>query len=101
MRSFAFAALLFLAGCPNPPNPPPPWDGGMPEGATSPCVAACNVLNALGCPEGKADDCTTTMARLDGERMVRSVSGAPMTCAAVAAAKTAYEAHNLGVPCAQ
>lgn len=85
--------MLLLVGChaAAPPVPPTP---------TSPCAAACVTLRALGCPEGIPDDCVTILAREDGQRGIRTPSGAPLTCEAVAGVRTAAEARALGVPCA-
>ena len=87
-----------VGGCPpqSPPLPPPVYAS---DAATTPCVAACARLSALGCPEGAQADCVPVLAHLDGARAIRTPSGVALTCAAVAAAQTVAEVQALGGGC--
>ena len=99
--------LLLLCACPPAPVPPPqPPDASdaspapVPVGdASTPCVAACAALAAAGCPQGAVPDCATTLAHVDGARLVRTPSGTPLTCVAIAAVKAKADAQSLGVSC--
>jgi len=93
----AFAACLI--GCPPsaPPAPvPPDAADAAPDGPT-PCQAACDALaHACG---AQAPACVSTMAHIDGTRLVRTPSGNPLTCAAVAACTSAACVRGLGIGC--
>jgi hypothetical protein len=91
------AALVIglVSGC--PPTPVTPVDAS--DAATTPCTAACANLQALGCPEGSQPDCVTMLAHIDGARAIRTPSGAPLTCAAIAVAQTASDVQALGIGC--
>lgn len=64
---------------------------------TTPCQAACNELAALGCPEKSIVDCATILAHVEADRLVRTSTGDPMTCVAVAGATSVTAERALGV----
>ncbi|HLK36900.1 MAG TPA: hypothetical protein VKU41_09135 [Polyangiaceae bacterium] len=101
----AFVVILAACGAGCPPNPAPvppdatdgsPWSP-RPDADLTPCQAACTNLTALGC--AVEADCVQVMAHVDGARLVRTATGAPMTCAAVAAASSKAGVMALGVSC--
>jgi hypothetical protein len=98
-------AAFSLAGCP-PPTPPAPVPldatdaspAPMPASdASTPCQAACDRLSLL-CGSQPAD-CVTVYANIDGRRLVRTSSGAALTCAAVASAVDKPGMAALGITC--
>lgn len=102
--------LLLLLGC--PPGPPPVPPGPDASDASSPtvgdsaptpptanCGIACSNLADLGCSEGKATDCQVVMQHANDDRLIRSESGAPLSCACLAAAKDKVSARACGVHC--
>ena len=94
--------LLAVAACTPSPSPapmPPDATDAAPtlDGATSPCAAACATMAALCGPQ--ATDCATVFTHVDGARLIRTPSGAPLTCAAVAAATSKGDVAALGVSC--
>lgn len=95
------AALVVACAPPAPPVPPPGPDAADAAGPapvpSTPCQAACSRLETLGCPEGTADDCAVVLAHVEGDRLVRTSSGDPLTCAAVAAASDVTAERTLGV----
>ena len=106
MRSLLGSLLLVASGCQptTPPQPPPqPPDasdaapGPMPP--STPCQVACAALAAAGCPEGHASDCAEVLGRVEAARLVRTPSGEPLTCAAVATAKSQSDARAQGISC--
>jgi hypothetical protein len=93
---------ISLAGCPPsvPPAPVPPdaTDAApAPPGPSTPCQAACDRLALLCGPQPA--DCVTVYAAIDGRRLVRTSSGAPLTCAAVASAVDKPGMVALGITC--
>jgi hypothetical protein len=69
------------------------------DGAVGPCEAACAVLAAAGCPAGRATDCARVLSSVETARLIRTASGAPLTCQALAGAKTGNDIHALGLSC--
>jgi hypothetical protein len=69
------------------------------DGPLTPCEAACAVLAAAGCPAGRAGDCARVLASVEAGRLIRTSSGASLTCQAVANAKTGNDIHALGLSC--
>lgn len=110
MRALPLLLLVAaLAACPPLPVPPPnpdasdamppvPMGDALPPPST-PCEAACAALRGAGCSEGAALDCARVLGHLDGQRIVRTPSGVPLTCAAVATVHTHAEARAQGIAC--
>ena len=106
MRAASFLVVL-LAACgqacvpsPQPAPVPPDATDAAPvilDGAASPCEAACQNLTALCGPQ--ATDCAEVMAKVDGRRLIRTPSGAALTCASVAGAVGKAGVAALGVSC--
>ena len=110
----AVALCLFvsaLAGCPSQPPVVPPGpdasDASAPpvdaqhvvgDAPLTPCESACANLAALECPPPAAD-CATVMAHVESMRLIRTTAGAPLTCAALAAATSQAAVSALGVKC--
>jgi hypothetical protein len=78
---------------------PPPDASDAAPAPSGPCEAACNNLAALGCDEGRYATCIGIMAHIEAQRLVRTSTGAPLTCAAAANAKTVSDVHSLGLDC--
>ncbi len=114
--------LAWIAyGCTPSPVPPPlpdASDASLPpapklDGAPGPsmdaspapppdplCMTACAALGAAGCPEADAGDCSSVLHQVELDRLVRSPSGAPLSCACLAGAHSGADARLCGVPCA-
>jgi hypothetical protein len=108
MRSLLGMLLVFLAGACTPPPPvtPPNPDasdaspGPLPPGPSSnACAAACAALQTAHCPEGTAPSCAVTLQHENDDHLVRTPSGAPMTCAGVALVQTPTQARANGIRC--
>lgn len=98
--------LLLAAGCPTPaPVPPGPPDADaappIPAQDAGPipdaCARACAVMQTLCGPQ--EPDCADTMTRIDKGRTIRTASGTPLTCSAVAAAQTKADLAAVGAAC--
>jgi hypothetical protein len=103
VRILALATCL-VAACPPAPKPPPTPDASdaatlTDAPAQTPCEAACSALTSLGCAQGSQPDCVTVFAHADGDRLMRTPNGTPLTCAAVAQVKSVAELAALGLPC--
>lgn len=93
-----FAGSLSSLGCPHAVTTPPdaaygapaPFDGG----GSTPCELACAALARAGCPT--FSDCPTVLANAERDRLEPLPDGAPLTCAALAAAA---RPQDLGIPC--
>jgi hypothetical protein len=96
-------ALALVAACqpPAPPLPPPGPDAtdAAPSPLGAPCEPACAALRAAGCVEGTRADCVKVLADIDRDRLVRTPSGQPLTCAALATVRTPADAKSQGVSC--
>jgi len=112
MRLLVFvpAFAIALAGCPQPPIPPPvPPDAsdaappplGDAMAPVTPCQAACSALAALHCPEGAQPDCVTVLAHIESARLVRVEAGTSLSCAAIASVATVAQARSQGIACVQ
>lgn len=92
------AVDVLLVACPSPkPAPTPPPDAS--DSGPADCMAACAQLHSLGCAEGAASDCAASLGTVERLRLVRTPSGAPLSCAAVARATSVAEARGLGIAC--
>lgn len=110
MRAFIGALLLLVACQPPsppvpPPNPPDASDAASPAlgdalPPTTPCEAACVNLRVLGCKEAIPGDCIRVLAHIESAHLVRTTSGAPLTCTGIAGAKSPADARAQGVACA-
>lgn len=111
MKTLLVLAAVLLAGCPSQPPVVPPGpdasDASAPavdaqrvivDAPITPCEAACANLATLGCPPPAAD-CATVMAHVESMRLIRTTAGAPLTCAALAAATSQAGVSALGVKC--
>lgn len=101
MRSAIAGAWLALLGACVPPGPVPPpgpdaSDSG-PPGAS--CVAACLALATVGCPEGAAPACASTLAKVEADRLIRDPVGNPVTCATLGHVTSQAEARSDGIAC--
>jgi hypothetical protein len=63
----------------------------------TPCSAACATMARICGPQPA--DCVETMAHIDGARTIRTASGKPLTCAAVAAAQSKADLAAAGAAC--
>lgn len=97
MRCNLLWFILVLAACTPttqpPPVPPPPPDASdaalaPPPGIDPTCGIACATMASIGCSEGKSATCAISMTKVQTDRLIRLPTGAPMTCAGCAAAKT-------------
>lgn len=95
---------LALQACPPSPSPPSPdatTDGGplldaAPQG--SDCAAACAVIAAI-CQTPQAKTCASTLTNVERDRLIRTPSGASLTCACVAAATSKPALVACGASC--
>lgn len=94
MRGVILVLLGAIAGCPSPrpTNPPEPDVVAVGDGGTA-CQRACRNLNALGCPEGLAQDCVSVCAHSEEQRF----TNLHLDCAIGAANVEAMKA--CGYPC--
>jgi hypothetical protein len=97
-----FVSALHVACTPVPAPVTPPPDASDAAPAPAPlagaCAAACAAMQAAGC--AVLPTCTATLTRdVDGEHRIRKPSGTPLTCADLAAVKTAADVQALGQPC--
>jgi hypothetical protein len=103
------AALFILPACPSAPVTPPGPDAdaqgppsvdAWPPPSPGPCTDACAALARAGCPEGNSPAlCALTLGKVERDRLVRTSSGVPLTCSALAQITTPDAARALGVPC--
>jgi hypothetical protein len=113
-RFAILAAVALLTACPSGPvappgpdadaqGPPPSGDvDAWPPPAPGPCADACAALARLRCPEGASPAlCALTLGKIERERLIRTSSGAPLTCEALAQVTTVATARTLGVTCPQ
>lgn len=107
MIRFAFlgAVALVLQACPPSPAPPPPdatIDAAPPLLDAAPhesdCAAACGVM-AVVCQAPQPSTCASTLANVERDRLIRTPSGASLTCACVRAATSKPALTACGAPC--
>lgn len=80
--------------------PAPVGDAPAPGAKCPDWTAACQALSAAGCQLGTYTDCPAFMLRDFGSGHVENkATGAPMTCAAIAAVHTKADAQRLGFAC--
>lgn len=97
MRWTLLCIVLALAACTPSPNSPASPDASdaapraVPTSASAQCAAACAAMAAAGCQEGSDPACPLTMTKVESDRLIRTPSGQPVTCAGCAAAKTAAD----------
>jgi hypothetical protein len=100
MRVLALA-LLVLTACPPHPVPPPSPPDASDAGLS--CADACANLAALGCADGTRPECLTVLTNEDRAATIPTPCGShvcpPVTCAALAAARTIAEARSRGAAC--
>ena len=98
--------VVLLAACgqacvpsPNPSPIPPDATDAAPVvlDGTTPCQAACLNMAALCGPQ--PTDCPSVFAHVDGARLIRTPSGAALTCMAIAGAASRADVAALGVAC--
>jgi hypothetical protein len=97
--AFLLAVLWGLAACPPAVVPPGPdaSDAAAAPDAGSTCATACTTMTALCGPQSTL--CVTSMTEIETRRLIRSPSGAPVTCACVAAASSLAALKACGVAC--
>lgn len=96
------------AGTPAPPVPPvetadagawPLFDLDATGALGAPCATACVVLALVGCSAGAQPDCVAVLSHIDGAGELRTPSGAPLTCEAIAESENVDEVRAIGVQC--
>lgn len=99
-------AAVAISACPQPPTPAPmppdATDGApfvLPDGSPlgTPCSAACEVLQNIGCPV--EPDCVTVYAHVESAKEKRTPSGQLLTCMMVTVAQTKLDVRALGIGC--
>lgn len=100
----ALLVMVLLSGCTPTPQPvPPPTPDASDAAPPSPgdCAAACQALTNAGCTEGQAVTCISRMLTIERGRLDPNPKrfNLPLTCADVAAVKTAADVHDVGQKC--
>jgi hypothetical protein len=63
------------------------------------CYPACANYRALGCAEGSSIECPVTLSKVSARGIIVEENGSTLSCADLAAAKTAADVKALGLPC--